>query len=143
GNYVEWGTHHGSGRTFFLKRAARSSWSGHWQRRRLFRPSRPVGSTLRHRRQPPLSRGDSRTSTSRSISVSVRQAGSSMSACVTGGVRVRAEDLRLLGLVSLNSVQPDEEGWVSLDAVPGIAYRYDAPTQRLILNVAPSLWELQ
>lgn len=61
----------------------------------------------------------------------------------SGELWVRVEDLYAIGLVSLFGAQPDGEGWLRLDAVPGIAYRYDAPTQRLILNVAPALWGLQ
>ncbi|QSX74166.1 fimbrial biogenesis outer membrane usher protein [Lysobacter arenosi] len=58
-----------------------------------------------------------------------------------GGSRVSAkpDDLRALGLIIDPSLNADAEGRIDLDRLPGLAYRYEQSTQRLVLDVPPTL----
>ncbi|QIL89285.1 fimbria/pilus outer membrane usher protein [Microbulbifer sp. SH-1] len=49
---------------------------------------------------------------------------------------VIAGDLQEIGL---QLPEEDPTGWIALDSLPGLAYRYDVPTQSLVLHAPPSL----
>ena len=55
---------------------------------------------------------------------------------------VRPADLREVGVVVPAHIPLDPEGRVALDALPGLAYRYEMATQRMILWPPPSLQEI-
>jgi outer membrane usher protein len=53
---------------------------------------------------------------------------------------VTAAELLAIGL----QVSPqDEQSWVALDTLPGLSYRYDIPTQALVLYAPPNLRQQQ
>lgn len=56
---------------------------------------------------------------------------------------VSIEDLRAVGVILSSEIASDDEGLIPLDAVPGLAYRYERPTQRLVLEVPPALRPVQ
>jgi outer membrane usher protein len=52
-----------------------------------------------------------------------------------GRVSASAAELQAMGLVLPAGVTNDPDGRIGLDAVPGLAWRYDAPAQRLYLDI--------
>lgn len=56
-----------------------------------------------------------------------------------GRLSATAEELRAIGLVPPLGVARDAGGRIPLEALPGLAYRYEPATQRLILRVPPAL----
>lgn len=60
-----------------------------------------------------------------------------------GRLSMRESDLVAIGLVVPAGVVPDAEGLIPLDALPGLAYRYEVATQRLILHAPPALRPVQ
>lgn len=49
------------------------------------------------------------------------------------------DEMRSIGLVVPDGVVPDADGLVAFDALPGLSYRYDIPSQRLHLQVPAAL----
>src|SRR5258708_28798258 len=60
-----------------------------------------------------------------------------------GRLSLRDADLRTIGLVPPPGASVDADGLISLDALPGLTYRYEAATQRLILHAPPALYPVQ
>ncbi len=56
-----------------------------------------------------------------------------------GRLHMSPDDLRRLGVLVSAALPTDETGLLALDSVPGLAYRYDAEGQRLVLEVSPEL----
>lgn len=52
-------------------------------------------------------------------------------------------DLRAVGVIVPADVQVDADSLIRLDALPGLAYRYEPASQRLILQVPPALRPMQ
>lgn len=56
-----------------------------------------------------------------------------------GRLHVTAQGLASLDIAPSPAVQPDTDGWLPLDSISGLAYRYDVPKQQLVLSVPPEL----
>jgi len=56
-----------------------------------------------------------------------------------GRLSATVEELGAVGLVPPANAVADPGGWIPLEALPGLAYRYERATQRLILHASPTL----
>ncbi|GAB3382055.1 fimbria/pilus outer membrane usher protein [Lysobacter fragariae] len=56
-----------------------------------------------------------------------------------GRLHATVDELKSIGIVVDPALASPADGLVALDAVPGLAYRYDVPAQRLIFTLAPTL----
>ncbi|MPZ17795.1 MAG: fimbria/pilus outer membrane usher protein [Luteitalea sp.] len=60
-----------------------------------------------------------------------------------GQLRAARADLRAVGLIVPDETELDSEGLISLDALPGLVYRYEPASQRLVLQIPPDLRPVQ
>lgn len=60
-----------------------------------------------------------------------------------GRLWVSRADLRAVGVVVPSGVDGGADSLVALDALPGLAYRYEPATQRLVLQIPPALRPVQ
>jgi outer membrane usher protein len=60
-----------------------------------------------------------------------------------GQLRAARADLRAVGLIVPEEIELDSEGLIPLDALPGLAYRYEPASQSLILQMPPDLRPVQ